>query len=88
MILLRSGFVLLIIFFAPLAIRKVNGVVLDSFRLTGWTGQSPIQAEARGGQAQGDPRLICQKWHLWVQNTADLASKNRGHFKLTRDFPR
>ena len=75
MILLRSGFVLLIIFFAPLAIRKVNGVVLDSFRLTGWTGQSTIQAEARGAQAQGDRRLICQKWHLWVQNTADLASK-------------
>ena len=48
MILLRSGFVLLIIFFAPLAIRKLNGVALDSFRLTGRTGQSTIQAEARG----------------------------------------
>jgi hypothetical protein len=64
MILLRSGFVLLIILLTPLAIRKVNGVVLDSFRLTGWTGQSTIQAEAQGAQAQGDRRLICQKWHL------------------------
>src|SRR6516162_9841129 len=36
-----------------------------------------IDHSGRGArtQAQGDRRLICQKWHLWVQNTADLASK-------------
>jgi hypothetical protein len=61
MILLRSGVVLLIIFLAPLAVRKVNRVASDLFRLTGWTGQPTIQAEARGAQAQGDRRLICQK---------------------------
>jgi hypothetical protein len=48
MILLRSGVVLLIIFFAPLAMRKVNRVASDSFRLTGWTGQSTVQAWAQG----------------------------------------
>jgi hypothetical protein len=58
MILLRSGVILLIIFFAPLAMPKVNRVASDSFRLTGWTWQSTVQAWAQRAQAQGDRRLI------------------------------